>query len=63
MQMKKVVIEIDEKYGNVLTATAVGTSAFTTWVTNGAIDLSKTNHVMINADGEWMVWMEEDDGK
>ena len=61
--MKKVVIEIDEKYGNVLTATAVGTSAFTTWVTNGAIDLSKTNRVKIGADGKWLEWMEDDDGK
>lgn len=59
----KVVIEIDEKYGNVLTATAVGTSGFTTWVCNGAIDLSKTNHVRIGADGKWVEWMEEDDGK
>ena len=51
--MKKLIIEIDEKYGSILSITAVGRNYFKTFVSTKAIDLSKCNFLSIGEDGEW----------
>ena len=51
--MKKLIIEIDEKYGGVLSITAVGINHFETCVSTKAIDLSKCNFLAIGEDGKW----------
>ena len=56
----KVILEIDDKYANVLSITAVGTSPFTTYVTTHAVALENHNHVVLNEDGMWMERRTED---
>lgn len=48
----RVILEIDKAYAGVLTLTAVGTSYLQTLVSTTAVDLSKANHLTINADGK-----------
>ena len=49
----KVILEIDDKYANVLTVTAVGTSVCQTLVSMNAVDLSKHNYLVLYGDGKW----------
>ena len=58
--MKRLIIEIDEKYGDVLSITAVGVHALETCVSTKAIDLSKCNFVSIGEDGQWAVEFNEE---
>ena len=57
--MKKLTIEIDEKYGGVLSITAVGSNHFETCVSTKVIDLSKCNFLSIGEDGEWTAELKE----
>lgn len=51
-----VILEIDEKYANVLTVTAVGCTAFQTVVATHAVDLSKCNHLILDKNGKFTDW-------
>ena len=57
--MKKLTIEIDEKYGGVLSITAVGSNGIETCVSTKVIDLSKCNILSIGEDGEWTAEFKE----
>lgn len=57
--MKKLIIEIDEKYGSVLSITAVGSSYLETCVATKVIDLSKCNFLSIGEDGKWTEELKE----
>lgn len=60
----KVILEIDEKYANVLSVTVVGRTAFKTVVATHAVDLSKCNHLILGKDGKFVDIEEvEEDGK
>ena len=58
----KVILEIDDRYADVLSITAVGTSTVTTWVTTHAVALKTHNHLVLDADGKW-TGMRSEDGK
>ena len=58
----KVVLEIDDKYANVLSMTAVGVQPFRTIVSSQAVDLSKHNYLKLGADGKWTNERVEEDG-
>lgn len=49
--MKRVIIDLDENYDDVITFTAVGTSAFKTRVTTWAMDLHEQTYAAIDKDG------------
>ena len=49
----KVIIELDEKYDEVLTVTAIGSTGFTTWVSTQSVELAKHNHLVLGSDGKW----------
>lgn len=57
--MKKLIIEIDEKYDGVLSITAIGSHGFETCVSTKVIDLSKCNFLSIGEDGEWTTELKE----
>ena len=57
--MKKIIIEIDEKYGDILSITAVGINYLETCVSTKAIDLSKCNFLSIGEDGKWTAGLKE----
>ena len=57
--MKKLIIEIDEKYGGVLSITAVVINYLETCVSTKAIDLSKCNFLSICEDGKWTAELKE----
>lgn len=53
--MKKITIEIDDRYANVLTVTAVGRTWNTLDVTTHAIDLTKYDTLKIDEKGkQWL---------
>lgn len=60
--MKKITIEIDERYGQVLTFTGTGKSSLgglnvTVW----AVDMSKTNKVIVDNNGKaTLIWEGEE---
>lgn len=49
----KVILEIDDKYANVLTVTAVGCDGFQTRVATHATDLSKNSYLTLDKNGKW----------
>ena len=49
----RVIIDLDEAYAGVLSVTAVASSQFQTRVSATAIDLTKHNHLVLDADGVW----------
>ena len=51
----RLIVEIDERYGGVLTLSAVGSRAWQTYVSTTAVDLSKHNHISVGEDGKWEV--------
>ena len=57
--MTKVILEIDDKYSGVLTLSAIGSRAWQTWVSTTAVDLSKHNHISVDANGKWEVKAED----
>lgn len=59
----KVILEIDDKYAGVLSVTAVGSNGLTTCVSATAVDLSKSNFLILGNDGKWTSGKGEDDGK
>ena len=52
-KIMRVILEIDEKYANVLSVTLVGCAAFQTVVTTHAVDLSKCNHLIVDENGKF----------
>lgn len=58
--MKKVTIEIDDKYASVLTITAVGIHRNETDVTTGAVDISKNNKIIFDHNGRMVAYNAED---
>jgi hypothetical protein len=50
--MKKVTVEVDEKFGRILTVTAIGSDGHDLHSTVTAIDLSKNNRIEIDSNGE-----------
>ena len=61
--MKKVTLEIDEKYATVLAVTVVGCNGLSTDVSTHAVDITKHNHITLDEDGRWTNAKENDDGK
>ena len=59
--MKKVTIEIDDNYGNVLSLTASGTVGIRHNVTVVAVDLQRANRVKIDENGKAWITMESED--
>ena len=51
----RLIVEIDERYSGALTLSAVGSSAWQTYITTTAVDLSKYNHISVGEDGKWEV--------
>ena len=56
--MVNVTIEIDDKYAGALSITAIGSSAFQTFVTATAVDLNQYNRVSIGNDGKFTMDMQ-----
>lgn len=52
--MKTITIEIDEKYAEILTITAIGRSGSVLNASTHACNLSKTSHIKIDENGK--VW-------
>ena len=50
--MKKITIELDDRYGNILTFTAVGSSLCELNVTTCAVDITKHNRIVVGHDGK-----------
>ena len=51
--MKKITIEIDERYGRVLTISAAGADNYSNmYVTTCAVDITKHNHIAIDYYGK-----------
>lgn len=50
--MKRVTIEIDERYANILSLTAIGGNKVETRATTVLVDPHKENHVWIDETGE-----------
>ena len=63
--MKKITIEIDERYGRVLTISATGTDSLGgVYVTTCAADITKHNHIAIDYYGKAAIDCEAtDDGQ
>ena len=61
--MKKITIEIDERYGQILAFTGTGTSFLGGLnVTIWAVDMDKTNKVIVDNNGKaTMLWENEDE--
>lgn len=57
----KVILEIDDKYANVLSLTAVGCSPLTAFVSTQVVDLSEHNHLVLGNDGKWTNGRPEDE--
>lgn len=61
--MKKITIEIDERYGQILSFTGAGAKSFdslnvTVWVVN----MNKTNKVIVDNEGKaTMIWENENE--
>ena len=49
--MKKITVYIDDKYGDILTLTAVGVHTMVTNVTSFVVDLNKVNFVEFKDSG------------
>ena len=49
--MKKVVIEINDKYSGALTLTAIGGGLYNINIATGSADLSKTDKIVIDEQG------------
>ena len=49
----RVIIDLDESYAGVLSITAVASSEFQTRVSATAADVTKHNHLVLGADGQW----------
>lgn len=49
----RVVLDINEKYGNVLTLTAIGAEFPTVKVSTHAMDLTKVDYVVLDEHGNW----------
>jgi hypothetical protein len=58
--MKKVTIELDEAYGNVLTITAIGVLDCDTNIVTASIDLLKNDYIKIDENGKAYKSMEGD---
>lgn len=50
--MKRVVLEIDDKYADALTFTVIGCDGFDTYTTIAACDLSETDRIVVRNDGK-----------
>lgn len=50
--MKRVIIDIDERYASVLSVTAIGGNHSSMNVLTHAIDLNKCDHIAIKHDGK-----------
>lgn len=48
--MKTIVIDVPDKYGNILCMSLVGTDGCNTYVTTAAYDLNKDTHFTVIAD-------------
>lgn len=63
--MKKITIEIDERYGRILTFTGTGTGDRNNndlYATVWAVDMSKTNKVIVDNNGKaTFIWQYEDE--
>lgn len=61
--MKKITIEIDERYGQILSFTGTGTSSLGGLnVTIWAVDMSKTNKVIVDNNGKaTLIWEGENE--
>lgn len=51
--MKKVFIELDEKYSGALSITAIGSTGLTTHMSTQGVDLAMHNHLVLGSDGKW----------
>lgn len=52
--MKKVTLEITDKYATVLTVTVVGCNGSSTDVSMHAVDITKYDHITLGEDGRWV---------
>lgn len=61
--MKKITIEIDERYGQILSFTGAGARSFDSLnVTVWAVDMTKTNKVIVDNEGKaTFLWENEDE--
>lgn len=50
--MKKVILEIDDRYADVLSFTAVGYEGKEIYLTVSAMDLNKGTYIVVNHDGK-----------
>jgi hypothetical protein len=57
----KVILEINDKFSGCLSLTAIGNTAFQTFVSAQVVDLSQHNHLKLGADGKWMNERVEED--
>lgn len=57
--MKKITIEIDENYGNVLTFTVVGRIGPVLNVATYAVDIEKTDGIVIDKNGKMVTNRDE----
>ena len=48
-----VVLDINEKFGRVLTLTAIGAEYPTLKVATHATDLTKVSHIVLDENGDW----------
>lgn len=58
----KVILEIDDRYAGVLSITAIGSEGMQTWVSTQAVDLSKSNLLLLGNDGKWTNAKVDEDG-
>lgn len=61
--MKKVVIEINDKYSGVLSVTAIGGGINNINVSTGSVDLSKTDKIVIDEQGYMITLKENNNGR
>jgi hypothetical protein len=61
--MKKVVIEINDKYSGALSLTAIGGGIYNINVATGSADLSKTDKIVIDEQGYMITLKENNNGR
>ena len=57
--MKKVTIEIDERYGTILSVTAVGQTPYEVCVSTGVVSLRETDKIKFDENGKVQTSKEE----